>query len=211
LAGVLALARNFPHFLAAQREKRWDQRQPQGLPCDLRTQTALIVGWGPVAKEIARLLVAIGVQCIAVRRNAGEPAEGGVGMICFAELKANLGRADWLILACPLTEVTRSLVDSAHLDLLPAGARVINVARGEVIVQADLIAALQAGRLAGAYLDVTEPEPLPPDSPLWTLDNVILTPHTAGHANTNAERVASMFLENLARWRDGLALLNLCP
>lgn len=211
LAGLLTLARNFPRFAAAQRERRWDQRLASGPPRDLHAQTAIIVGWGPVAQEVARLLAAIGMHCVAVRRKSGEPGAPGVRMISFAELPANLGHADWLILACPLTELTRALVNRASLALLPQGARLINVARGEVVVQPDLIEALQTGQLAGAYLDVTDPEPLPPDSPLWAMENVILTPHTAGHADTNEERVASMFLENLRRWRDGSALQNQIP
>ena len=209
LAGLLALSRNFPQYMAAQRERKWDQEMDRGVPRDLRTQTAVIVGWGPVAQEIARLLRAVGLNCIAVRRKPGQPSDGGVRMITFAGLDDHLNQADWLILAGPLTDLTRSLVNRERIARLPPGARVINVSRGEVVVQSDLVDALHSGQLAGAYLDVTDPEPLPAESPLWTLENVILTPHTAGHSNTNEQHVASIFLDNLARWRNGTPLANL--
>ncbi len=103
----------------------------------------------------------------------------------------------------------QDLVDARALALLPPGAHLINVARGEVVVQADLIQALQAGRLAGAHLNVFDPEPLPEDSPLWALPNVLLTPHAAGHSDGNEARVAAMFLDNLARWCAGRHLQRL--
>ena len=117
-------------------------------------------------------------------------------------------RADWLVLACPLTERTRGLVDGAALALLPRGAHVVNVARGEVLVERDLISALQSAALAGAYLDVFEHEPLQRESPLWLMDNVIATPHSAGHSDGNAPRVDAMFLANLSRWVRGEPLAN---
>ena len=114
-----------------------------------------------------------------------------------------------MLLACPLTQRTRGLIDAAALRQLPPGAHLVNVARGEVVVQADLIAALQAGVLAGAYLDVFEHEPLGSDSPLWMLDNVIVTPHSAGHSDGNEPRVDAMFLANLAHWLRGEPLASL--
>ena len=121
-------------------------------------------------------------------------------MVRFAELTQVLPQADWLILACPLNDQTHRLVDARALALMPRGAGLINVARGEVVVEADLIAALGSGQLGQAFLDVFAHEPLATDSPLWALDNVILTPHSAGHSDGNAQRVAGMFLENLRRW-----------
>jgi phosphoglycerate dehydrogenase-like enzyme len=112
------------------------------------------------------------------------------------------------VLACPLSPRTRGLVDAAALSLLPPGAHVVNVARGEVVVESDLVAALGSGALAGAYLDVFEHEPLGPDSPLWALDNVIVTPHCAGHSDGNEARVDAMFLANLARWARDEPLSN---
>ena len=130
-------------------------------------------------------------------------------MVRFEDIGQVLGESDWLILACPLTPRTRGLVNAQLLQALPAGAQLINVARGEVVVQNDLIDALRSGHLAGALLDVFEHEPLPADSPLWTLPNVIVTPHAAGHSDGNAARVQQMFLDNLARWLAGQPLQQL--
>jgi phosphoglycerate dehydrogenase-like enzyme len=206
VAGVLALARGFPRLMAAQRERRWSPPAANA-PRDLGGQTAVIVGWGPVGRKIAALLAAADLHCIAVRRNA-LPAADGVETVGYDALATVLPRAHWLVLACPLGPRTRGLVDASALALLPPGAHVVNVARGEVVVQADLVAALQSGALAGAYLDVFEHEPLGPDSPLWTLDNVIVTPHCAGHSDGNEARVDAMFLANLARWARDEPLAN---
>jgi D-2-hydroxyacid dehydrogenase (NADP+) len=207
VAGVLALARGFPQLMAAQRERRW---APSGAaaPRDLGGQTAVIVGWGPVGQKIAAMLETAGLQCIAVRRHAAPAAQGGAETVGYDDLPSVLPRADWLVLACPLTQRTRGLVDAAALALLPPGAHLVNVARGEVVVEADLVAALRAGVLAGAYLDVFEHEPLGRESPLWALENVIVTPHSAGHSDGNEPRVDAMFLANLARWMRGEPLAN---
>ena len=117
-----------------------------------------------------------------------------------------LPQTDWLLLACPLTDQTRRLVDARALALLPPGAGWINVSRGEVVVEADLVAALRSGHLGSAYLEVFEPEPLVADSPLWALEQVIVTPHSAGHAQGNAQRVNAMFIANLACWCAGQPL-----
>jgi phosphoglycerate dehydrogenase-like enzyme len=119
-----------------------------------------------------------------------------------------LPQADWLILACPLTDITRGLIDRRALALLPPGAQLINVSRGEVVNESDLIAALQSSQLAGAFLDVFAHEPLPADSLLWDLPNVIVTPHTAGHSDGHFERVARAFADNLARWLANQPLVN---
>lgn len=207
LAGVLALARRLPQLLAAQRERRW---APLLLdpPPSVEGQQALLVGWGPIGQRIAALLGALGLHVTAVRTQAA-PAQDGVTFIGFEDFAAALPHTDWLLLACPLSDKTRRLVDARALAALPTGAHLINVARGEVVVEEDLIAALQSRRLGGAMLDVFEHEPLPPDSPLWSLPNVIATPHTAGHFSGHEERVAALFLGNLERWRAGQALPNL--
>lgn len=208
VAGVLALARHFPQLMAAQRERRWAALTDGALPRDLSGQTAVIVGWGPVGRQIAAMLSAAGLRCVAVRRHAVPADGGGVETVGYDDLQSVLPRADWLVLACPLTERTRGLVDAAALALLAPGAQLVNVARGEVVVEGALIAALRSGRLAGAYLDVFEHEPLPPESPLWSLGQVLVTPHSAGHSDGNAERAAALFLANLARWCEGAPLAN---
>jgi len=207
LAGVLALARRFPQLMAAQRAHRWEPLIGTGLPADLEGQTATIVGWGAIGQTLGRLLAALGLKLVVVRQSAQAVADNAE-VVAYADFHRVLPRTDWLILACPLTPVTRSLVDARALALLPPSAHLVNVARGEVVDETALVDALQDGRLAGAYLDVFAHEPLPPDSPLWDMANVIATPHSAGFSDGNEERVARMFLDNLARWMRGEPLLR---
>jgi phosphoglycerate dehydrogenase-like enzyme len=208
LLGLLALARQWPRLLQAQRQRRWSPLIETGLPRDLQGQTAVIVGWGPVGRELARLLRALGLQVVVVRRRA-EAAAQGIRTVADTELRSVLPQADWLVLACPLTERTRGMVGAAELALLPAHCGLVNVARGEVVDEPALVEALRAQRLAGAYLDVFAQEPLPEDSPLWDLPNVIATPHSAGFSDGNEARVAGSFLENLGRFTRGEVLANL--
>ncbi len=224
LAGLLALARKFPQLMAAQRERRWAPRLGSDAPRDLAGQTVVLVGWGPIGQRIAEFLRLLGMKLIVLRHSLPTalvaqasshtvrvelvetlaPAQterfDGVRMVSFKEFATVLPQADWLLLACPLTDQTRHLVDAKALALMPRGAGLINVARGEVVVEQDVIDALRSGQLGSAYLDVFEHEPLSLESPLWTMDQVIITPHTAGHSDGNAQRVVVMFLENLRRW-----------
>jgi len=210
LAGLLALARHLPQMLDAQRERRWAPLLGAGMPRDLHGQTATIAGWGPIGQQLGAVLRLLGLSVVVVRQRATSAGEG-FEAVTFADLPAVLPRTDWLILACPLTDQTRGLVDAAALDSLPEGARLLNVSRGEVVDEPALVAALRAGRLAGAYLDVYAHEPLPADSPIWTLPNVIATPHSAGFSDGNAARVADIFLDNLRRWIAQSPLRNVVP
>ncbi|CAB3636490.1 oxidoreductase [Achromobacter marplatensis] len=128
--------------------------------------------------------------------------------VTYKDLAGLLPGADWLVLACPLTPATRELVDRQALAALPAHASIVHVARGHVIDEAALIEALAAGRLGGAFLDVFQQEPLPPESPLWTLENTIVTPHSAGFSDGNRARVRGLFLANLRRWTQAEPLAN---
>jgi len=208
ILGLLALARGLPHWLAAQREHRWDPVQAEPLPRDLKGQTAVILGLGHIGSAIARLARALGLRVVGVRRGARRPDDPVDELHSPAALPALAARCDWLVVACPLTPETRGLVDAALLARLPAGARLINVARGEIVNEPALIEALGRGHLGGAYLDVFETEPLPPDSPLWDLPNVLVTPHNSAAASGNDERVLEIFLDNLGRWHRGEALVN---
>jgi phosphoglycerate dehydrogenase-like enzyme len=208
LAGVLALARHLPQLWQAQRERRWSPLIASGLPRDLEGQHAVLVGWGPIGQEIGRLLRAFGLRVTVVRQQ-DRPAGEGFATVACARLHAVLPQADWLLLACPLTDATRGLIDATALALLPPSARLVNVARGELVDEAALVAALQSGRLAGAFLDVFAHEPLPADSPLWSLPNVIATPHSAGFSDGNAARVQRLFLDNLRRFCAGQPLHQL--
>jgi phosphoglycerate dehydrogenase-like enzyme len=210
LTGVLALSRRLPELMDAQRRHAWEPLLGPRAPRDLAGQTALIVGLGPIGQEAARLLKMLRMQVIGVRRSeAATPHCDHV--LPFGRLDEALPLADWVILACPLTDQTRGLLDAARIALLPAGARVINVARGEVAVERELAAALASGALGGAFLDVFEVEPLAPQSPLWDIPNVMISPHTAGQTSGHYAAVGELFLDNLARWRSGQPLRNLMP
>ena len=205
--GLLALARHWPLLLAAQREHRWSPLIATGQPRDLQGQTAVIVGWGPVGQELGRLLRLFEMNVVVARRNL-EGESSGFEMVRTSGLPEVLPRADWLLLACPLTPETHGLIGAAQFALLPRHSRLINVARGELIDEAALIDAIRTRRIAGAYLDVFCQEPLPKDSPLWELPNVIVTPHSAGFSDGNEKRVARMFLDNVGRWARGDPLIN---
>ena len=207
VAGLLSLARRFPRLREAQQRHAWEPLIDARAPRDLKGQVAVVAGLGPIGQEIARLLSAIGLHVIGVRTSSA-PAAHCAETIAYADLPMVAPRTDWLVLACPLTDTTRRMVDAGLLSQLPRGAHLINVARGEVVVERDLIAALQQGHLAGAFLDVFELEPLAADSPLWDMPDVIVTPHTASHSIGYYTRVGELFLDNLARWRDGLPLVN---
>jgi phosphoglycerate dehydrogenase-like enzyme len=207
LAGVLALARRFPQLWQQQQERRWASLMGDVLPRDLEGQHAVVVGWGPIGQHLARVLQALGLRVTVVRQQA--QAAGEFPTVAAAQWQELLPACDWLLLACPLTAQTQGMVDAAALARLPAHAHLVNVSRGEIVAEDALIAALRERRLAGAFLDVFSQEPLPPTSPLWTLPNVIATPHSAGLSDGNAARVLRMFLDNLRRWRAGEPLANL--
>lgn len=200
LAGILALAREFPRLFDAQRAQTWTPLIGDRMPRDLPGQTAVIVGWGPIGQALGGYLRMLGVNVIAVRSAAAPPADG-METYAFEDLPHIAGRADWLVLACPLSDRTRGLVDARVLAAMAPHARLINVSRGEVVAEADLIEALRTNALAGAFLDVFEHEPLDAASPLWTLPNVIATPHSAGHSDGNEARVDRIFLDYLRDWR----------
>jgi phosphoglycerate dehydrogenase-like enzyme len=210
VAGLLALARGFLRIVESQRRRDWRPLSREGAePRDLAGQTALVVGTGPIGQEIGRLCRVLGLRTVGVRRDVAAGVPPGFDEATgFAALPDALPRADWLVLACPLTATTRGLFDAAALALLPPGANLVNVSRGGVVVEADLLAALESGRLAGAFIDVFTAEPLPPDTPFWGLPNVIVSPHSAAASDGLAGRVAEVFCGNLGRWRRGEPLLN---
>lgn len=207
VAGLLALARRFPLLMRAQQARSWAPLIGSGLPRDLAQQTAVVVGWGPIGRHIAAVLGVLELR-LAVVRSSAEAAGPDLPTFAFEDIRSVLPQADWLLLACPLTERTRGLIDADALALLPRGAHLVNVARGELVDEPTLTEALANGRLAGAFLDVFAHEPLSSASPLWQLDNVIVTPHSAGFSDGNEARVTAIFTDNLGRWLAGEALRN---
>jgi len=199
---MLALSRDLPGWQRDQAARRWNPRDIE----DLTGQRLLVVGLGPIGLELARLAAGLGMEVSGLRRTprGDEPCETWP----LERLDELLPRTDWLALALPLVPETTHLIDARRLALLPRTARVLNVGRGALIDEQALAAALEAGRLAGAGLDVFEEEPLPEARALWSHPNVIVTPHSAGTSPGNALRATEIFLDNLARYECGESLRN---
>ncbi len=208
IGGMLMLARNFLFWLENQRQHRWEPARASLVPDDLRGQTMVVLGLGSIGTHTARLAQALGMHVIGVRRSPAGPDDPVDEMAVPGQLMDVLPRADWLAITAPLTEETRGIVSQEAIAALPAGARILNVGRGEIIDEGALIEALRSGQLGGAYLDVFHEEPLPAESPLWDLPNVIISPHNSAASTGNDGRAASIFLENVARWAHGEELRN---
>jgi phosphoglycerate dehydrogenase-like enzyme len=206
LFGLLAFAKDLPTLLADQRERHWpsDQR-PVG---ELRDRTLLIVGLGEIGSETARLAQAFGMRVLAVKRNASGSVPHVDELHPASQLPALVTQADAIVVTLPLTDATRGLLDADTLAAVKPGAVLVNVGRGAVIDEAALVARLQDGTLAGAALDVFAEEPLPRDSPLWGLDNVIVSPHNVALVEAEEARVVDLFIDNLRRRRAGEPLRN---
>ncbi|HEX4892629.1 MAG TPA: D-2-hydroxyacid dehydrogenase [Hyphomicrobiaceae bacterium] len=207
LGALIAINRRFPLLADAQRRHAWEPRLGERAPRDLKGQCAVVVGLGPIGRNLAPLLKMLGIRVIGVRRKA-EPVEPCERTITYDAFQSVLPEADILILCCPASATTRGIGNSAAFAAMPKGSLLLNIARGEVVVEKDVIAALQSGQLAGAYLDVFEREPLDPASPLWDMPNVLVSPHTASHSLGQNEAIFDIFLDNLARWRAGQKLRN---
>jgi phosphoglycerate dehydrogenase-like enzyme len=201
--GLLAGLKGFPELVRAQDSREWLKTPPSR--AEMYGKRALIYGYGGIGRAIAERLRPFGVHVTGVRRNPGDEP----GVIAATNWEAALPETDLLILSVPLTGATRALVSTTQLAALPKGAWVANIARGGLIDAAALIASLKSGHLGGAYLDVTDPEPLPADSELWSLPNVILTPHSSWATEHQLERAAEIFRENFERYLRGETLNNI--
>jgi len=208
IGGLLMLARNFPQWWAAQGRREWVPIRGDAVPRDLRGQTVLVLGLGLVGTTVARFCQTLGMHVIGMRRGPARPGDPVHETHTTAALPQLLPRCDWVVLACSLTPGTRRIINERTLALLPRGARLINVCRGAVVDEAAVIAALKSGQLGGAYLDVFEQEPLPAESPLWDLPNVIVSPHNAQASSGNDPRAMQIFLANLVQWARGEPLHN---
>ena len=211
LAMMLHFARGLDLAARAQAERRWDKAPFDAADTPVRELaecTLGIVGLGGIGRAVARRGVALGMRVIGTRRmRSGGPE--GVEVLSGADaLDRVLPRADFLVLAVPQTEETRALIGARELAMLPAGAVVVNVARGGVVDEEALVAALRSGALRGAGLDVFAREPLPENSPLWTLPNVVVTPHVSGASHLFWRRQTDLITENLRRYAAGSPLLN---
>jgi phosphoglycerate dehydrogenase-like enzyme len=199
---LLALSRDLPGWLEDQRERRWNSRSFR----DLQGEHLVVLGLGPIGLEIARLGQALDMRVTGIRRTP--TGDEGFPVHAMSALDRVLPHADAVAVALPLNDETRHVLDAGRIALLPSHALVLNVGRGPLIDETALAAALGAGQLGGAGLDVFEVEPLPKQSPLWGRRNVIILPHSSGTVSQNFERTAEIFLDNLGRYVRGEALRN---
>ncbi len=199
---LLALTRDLPTMLRSQERAEWNWHRWT----ELGGRSIAVVGWGPIGQEVARLADAFGMEPTIVRRAAHGDEPYPVQPL--SELRQVASGHDVMVVAIPLTPDTSGIVAAEVLDALGPDGLFVNVGRGELVDQAALTSALVDGRLGGAGLDVTDPEPLPADDPLWAAPNLILTPHNSGSTDGTGERAAQAFLANLERWVAGDDLLN---
>jgi phosphoglycerate dehydrogenase-like enzyme len=214
IGGLLVLSRRFNLMLEAQRERRWiqDKLTLDAWPWSLHNRNVTVLGLGTIGQEVARRAHAFGMRVTGIRRRVDQPVPPFVDRIVGPDrLNDGLAGSDVLVISAPFIAETDRLIRADQIALLNPGAIIINVARGKIVDEAALLEALQNGRLGGAVLDVFEREPLDPASPLWTLPNVIISPHSAGVRPDHWQEVIDLFSENLRRFQRGEpleALLN---
>jgi len=197
--GMLNIAKGYREVVRAQERREWLLDSPGKR--ELAGSKALLLGYGAIGQLIKPRLEAFDVDVTVVRRSAGD------GVLTPDQWRAELGRFDWVILAVPATPETEAMIAEPELATMKSDAVLVNIARGSVVDQAALVAALESKAIGGAFLDVTTPEPLPEDHPLWALDNAHITMHLSGRAQDKMFlRSANRFLENLAKYRAGEAI-----
>lgn len=223
LMAMLILAHRIPEIVQLQRKKEWGSNLSRDFqPLRLRGRTVGIVGYGSIGREVARVLQPFGMKILAAKKNLmkledegytpeglGDP-EGKffTRLYPIEALKGMLEECDHVVITLPHTPETHHLFDKEVFEAMKPGAFLVNVARGGIIKDEDLIAALKSGRLGGAVLDVFDPEPLPAESPYWSLPNVIVTPHVSAAADDFLDRVVDLFCLNLKRYLANQTLLN---
>lgn len=223
MAQILAWAHRVPRWLTYQRRGEWPAgRWEKFVPDELRGKTLGIAGYGSLGREIARVARCFGMRVLATKRDArhladedftltgaGDPAGTLAARIYPGEAtRSMIAECDYVVVALPLTDDTDHLFGEEMFRAMKPGAFFVNVGRGPVVDEKALVKALKKGWIAGAGLDVFETEPLPEDSPLWKLDNVLLSPHVAGFTSAYDERATDLFAENVRRYLTGETLLN---
>jgi phosphoglycerate dehydrogenase-like enzyme len=203
IGAMLAFAKGFPRAFRAQMEGTWRPYWPE----ELADKTVAVIGVGAIGGRVARIAKALEMRVLAVRRSADQRLAGAATgdpsvdeLIPPGDLHYALAESDYLVLAVPLTPETRGMIGEAELRAMKPSAVIVNIARGPVIDEAQLVRALKDGWIAGAALDVFSQEPLPPQSELWSLPNVILTPHISGGTPRYMERAIDLFCDNLRRY-----------
>lgn len=204
---MLMFVKNAAALESDRRRKLWRRfSRPE-----LAGQTLAVVGLGRIGREVARVARCLGMHAIGTKRRIEGEDPGSLGveqLYALNDLTSLLSRADFVVLSCPHTPETEKLIGERQLSVMRRGAFLINIARGAVVDEPALIRALQSGQLGGAALDVFAKEPLPPESPLWDLPNVLVCPHSASTADQENARLTELFCDNLKRYLEGLPLRN---
>jgi phosphoglycerate dehydrogenase-like enzyme len=206
MCAALYFAKDLPRMLRSKAEHKWDTFDVH----ELSAQTMGIVGHGDIGRAIARRAKAFGMKVLALRRNTA-PREGDEDVdqvFSHADLHKMLPQCDYVVSAAPLTPETKHMLSAAEFEAMKREAIVMNVGRGPVIDEAAIIEALRAKKIRGAALDVFEVEPLPKESPLWDMENVLISYHTADHTKDWLDDAVQLFLDQFGRWRKGEPLKN---
>jgi phosphoglycerate dehydrogenase-like enzyme len=221
---ILAWAHRVPRWFRFQREGRWPSRKwDTFMPDELRGRTLGILGYGSIGREVARLAKAFGMTILVTKRDAKHTEDIGYNVPGYGDpggvlpqriyppeaTRSMVAECDYVVVTLPLTPRTRHLFDESLLREMKPTSFLVNVGRGELINENDLVKALNKGWIAGAGLDVFETEPLPENSPLWQMEKVIMTPHISGITAHYDDRAADLFATNLRRYLAGEPLLNL--
>lgn len=207
LMAMLAFAKGLPRMIGDQQRRHWERYAGR----ELGGRTLAIVGVGNTGAEVARLAKAMGMIVLGIKRTVEGIAPSALSLDALyapSALHDVLPRAEFLVLITPHTDETERMIGARELAALPAGAVVINIGRGALIDEPELIAALESGHLGGAALDVFAQEPLPPDNPLWCMPNVLISPHSASTSDRENARITELFCQNLRRYLAGEPLLN---
>jgi phosphoglycerate dehydrogenase-like enzyme len=212
MALILLLTRQLKQFISAQISGVWVQRPNDAYVypvIELEGQTLGIIGVGTVGREIARRAKGFGMTTLATKKTPTTSPPFVDELLPHTELKTLLNRSDFVVISAPLTPETRGMIGEAELQAMKKTAYLINIGRGKIIQQTALIQALKEKEIAGAGLDVFEVEPLPPESELWGMENVIITPHVAWETVHWWKRTVSVFCDNLQRYLEQKPLINL--
>jgi len=207
-AMLLSLTRALPQFAEHQRREEWARGQLNGRLVGIKGLTMGIVGFGNIGRQIARRAAAFEMTVLAVDARPGEAGDGAAEVWPLDRLDDLCRRSDVLVVAAPITPETRGMIGAEQLGLLKEGSYLLAMSRGGIVDEPGLVDALESGRLAGAGLDVTATEPLPPGDPLWTAPNAIITPHNSPTSKLTTELVWSILAENLGRFERGEPLTN---
>ena len=206
VTGALHFVKGIPELRNRQQARHWQRYTTR----QLAGQRVLVAGLGGIGRKVAESFAALGVEVWGLGRDGNDYQLPALSRVVYrADLDEALPEIDVLVLACPLTAQTEGMIGAPQIDLLKPTAVVVNIARGQLIDQAALTAALRDGRIAGACLDVFAVEPLPADDPLWGLDNVILSPHSASTVVTENAALTDLFIDNLSRFCSGAQMRNL--